>query len=420
MDAYIIALTGFGVLVLLTAWLPMLLREMPLSLPIVCVGLGALIFTLPGLSDVIPHPAEHRAWTERMTEIVVIIALMGAGLKLDRTLDWVRAALTWRLLLIAMPLTIISLATVAHTLLGLSAAAAILLAAALAPTDPVLASDVQVGPPGEGNEDQIRYTLTAEAGLNDGLAFPFVNLAIALALANETGQPWLVDWLSIDVFWKLAAGLGMGWLVGRGLGFLTFRLPRRAKLSRTGDGFVALGITALAYGLTEMAHGYGFVAVFVAAVTFRSVERIHDYHNHLHEFMEQLERLAMMVLLVAFGAALSSGGLLSATSWEVVVFALIALFVVRPLSGWLSFLGHPEPPEEKGIISFFGIRGVGSVYYLAFALGHAAFDQEQILWTATSMVILISIVLHGTTVTPLMRCIDRRVKQRSKLGGSSS
>ena len=176
MSAYILVLTGFGVLVLLTAWLPMLLKELPLSLPIVCVGIGTLIFALPG-TGFAPHPQEILALTERLTELVVIIALMGAGLKLDRPLGWATAGLTWRLLAIAMPLTIAALAVLGYALLGLSAAAAVLLAASLAPTDPVLASDVQVGPPRQGMEDEVRFTLTSEAGLNDGLAFPFVNLA---------------------------------------------------------------------------------------------------------------------------------------------------------------------------------------------------------------------------------------------------
>lgn len=407
MDSYIVVVAGFGFLVLLTAWLPMLLRELPLSLPIVCVGIGAIIFVLPGAPGVAPHPNDHPVLTERLTEFVVIVALMGAGLKLDRALDWARAAITWRLLAIAMPLTIFLIALLAHVLLGLPSAAAILLASALAPTDPVLASDVQVGPPGEGEEDEVRYALTAEAGLNDGLAFPFVNLAIALSVASQTGDSWLRDWLLIDVVWKLTAGAAVGWLIGRGLGWLTFRLPRRAKLSRTGDGFVALGITAMAYGITEMAHGYGFVAVFIAAITFRSVERRHSYHHHLHDFIEQLERLLMMVLLVLFGGALSAGGLLSATTWEVILFALITIFVVRPISGWLSLLGRVEPPEEKAIISFFGIRGLGSAYYLAYGLTHASFDQQELLWSATSIVVLISILLHGATVTPVMRHIDQ-------------
>ena len=412
MDPYVVVLAGFGAVVLLTAWLPMVLKELPLSLPIVCVGLGVVIFSVPAVPGVAPHPQEHLAITQRLTEFVVLIALMGAGLKLDRALAWVTCALTWRLLGIAMPLTIALLAVLGHALLGLGAAAAILLGAALAPTDPVLASDVQVGPPGEGLEDEVRFTLTSEAGLNDGLAFPFVNLAIALALAGQTGEPWLVKWLTVDVLWKLSAGLVAGWIVGRVLGWLTFRLPNRARLSRTGDGFVALGITCLAYGLTEMVHGYGFLAVFVAALGLRSAERNSKYHEKLHDFTEQLERLTMMMLLVLFGGAIADGGLFRAVSFEVVVYALLAVFLVRPLSGWISLLGRDQRLDEKAVISFFGIRGLGSAYYLAYGLGHAKFEQPDLLWSTTGLIVLISILLHGTTVTPVMRYLDRQRQKR--------
>jgi sodium/hydrogen antiporter len=414
MDPYIVVLAGFGAVVLLTAWLPMILKELPLSLPIFCVGLGAVLFAVPQVPGVAPHPMDHLDLTERLTEFVVLIALMGAGLKLDRPLAWATCMLTWRLLGIAMPLTIAALAILAHFLLGLGAATAILLAASLAPTDPVLASDVQVGPPREGLEDEVRFTLTSEAGLNDGLAFPFVNLAVGLALAAQTGEPWLLEWLSIDVVWKLAAGLAVGWIVGRVLGWLTFRLPNRAKLSRTGDGFVALGITCLAYGLTEMAHGYGFLAVFVAAIGLRSVERNHEYHQKLHDFIEQLERLFMMMLLVLFGGAIVEGGLLRALTVEAVVFALVAIFLVRPLAGWLSLLGRNQRADEKAVISFFGIRGLGSAYYLAYALNHAEFQAPNLLWSTTGLIVLISIILHGTTVTPVMRYLDRQRQKRDE------
>jgi NhaP-type Na+/H+ or K+/H+ antiporter len=408
MSAYIVVLAVFGLIVLLTAWLPMVLKELPLSLPIFCVGLGALIFAFPDLPGVMPHPMEELALVERASEFVVIISLMGAGLKIDRPFGWGRWKLTWRLLGISMPLTILGLAVLGQSLLGLGLATAILLAASLAPTDPVLASDVQVGPPGSGEEDEVRFTLTSEAGLNDGLAFPFVLLAAALA--HEISATSVAEWFVYAVLWKIAAGIGVGYAVGRALGWVTFHLPNRAKLSRTGSGFVALGITALAYGGTEMVRGYGFLAVFVAALALRATEPEHDYHQKLHDFAEELERLMMMVLLVLLGGAMTGAGLFQALTWEAAAFAALTIFVVRPLAGWIGLLGTDRPSDEKMAISFFGIRGLGSIYYLSYALQKESFDNPALLWSVTGFIILVSIVLHGVTVTPVMRSLDKRRK----------
>jgi NhaP-type Na+/H+ or K+/H+ antiporter len=406
MDPYIPVLLAFGILVLLCAWLPLLLRALPLSLPIACLGIGAAVFAIPGIPGVIPHPQEVLKLTERITELVVIVSLMGAGLKLDRPLSWATCGVTWRLLVFAMPFTILLLALLGHSLLGLGVAAAVLLASALAPTDPVLASDVQVGPPQEGQEDEVRYALTSEAGLNDGLAFPFVNLAIAMTLAASSHRDWLFEWFVKDVVWKLGAGLIIGIVVGYALASITFRLPERARLSRTGDGFVALGLTAIAYSVTELAHGYGFLAVFVAAVTFRAVERAHDFHVKLHEFTDQFERLLMAIVLVLLGGAITAGGLLKELTWWSVLFAGMAIFVVRPAVAFLSLVKRPEPIPERLVISFFGIRGLGSIYYLAYGLGHATFGSESVLWSALTLVIVASVVVHGITVTPIMRFLD--------------
>jgi NhaP-type Na+/H+ or K+/H+ antiporter len=421
MDPYIVALVGAGILILLTAWLPMILKEAPLSLPIVCVGIGALIFATPFVPYSVPHPQNHLPIIERLSEFVVIISLMGAGLKIDRHVHWRSWIVTWRLLGIAMPLTILGLAVAAYGLLGLGVATALLLASVLAPTDPVLASDIQVGPPDSGEEGEVRFALTSEAGLNDGLAFPFVHAAIALALVSGSGDPWFLEWLSVSVVWKLGVGLAVGVITGRALGWLLFRLPDRAKISRTGDGFVALAITCLAYGLAEIVGGYGFLAVFVAALALRAAERHHEFHEKLHDFAEELERLMMMALLVGFGGALASGVLLRALTWEGVAFGLAALFIIRPLSGWIGLLGTGLPNDEKAIISFYGIRGIGSVYYLAYALHHAPFEVPDVLWSTIAFIIVVSILLHGATVTPVMRYLDRRRgrKVRGPDGGMS-
>lgn len=417
MDPYIQALVGFGLLILLVVWLPMLLRELPLSLPIVCVGIGFLLFRY-GFPGDDPHPLLYPELTERMTELLVIVALMGSGLKLDRTMGLRTWQATWRLLGVVMPLCILGFAWLGWAMLGLPLAAALLLGAALAPTDPVLASDIQVGPPGTGEEDEVRFALTSEAGLNDGLAFPFVHLAVAMALATGAAIPigdptgakpdtaWALNWLAIDVGWKLVAGIAVGWGTGLLLGWLTFRLPRRSRLSSTGDGFLSLAMTVLSYGITELVHGYGFLAVFLTAVAFRRVERHHRYHERLHEFSEQLERLFMMLVLVLFGGAVAQG-LLAALTWQGALAGLALLLVIRPLAAGIGFIGLGRPWAETLAIGFYGIRGVGSIYYLSYALNQADWGRDQAgLWAVVGFVVLVSIVLHGATVTPVMRRLD--------------
>jgi NhaP-type Na+/H+ or K+/H+ antiporter len=213
-----------GLAALLAGLLPRLLASRPLSMPIVFLGLGMALFALPlGLPD--PNPLRHPHLTERLTEIGVIVALMGAGLKLDRRLGWRSWSTTWRLLAIAMPLTIAGTALLGWWWVGLAPAAAMLLGSALAPTDPVLASDVQVGEPGghEEGEDVVRFSLTSEAGLNDALAFPFVYAAIAMAAQGANPAAWIGEWLAVDVVYKVVVGIAVGALVGRMLGWLFFR-----------------------------------------------------------------------------------------------------------------------------------------------------------------------------------------------------
>jgi NhaP-type Na+/H+ or K+/H+ antiporter len=401
---YILALTGAGVLIALVAWLPLALKRLPLSLPIICIALGAAIFSIPQLG-IRPLPLSYPEITERFTEFVVIIALMGAGLKIDRVFHIRRWAVTWRLLGITMPLSIAAI-TLLGFWAGLPWVVAILLGASLAPTDPVLAADVQVGPPKSGEEDEVRFGLTSEAGLNDGLAFPFVHLAIVLAVAGVTGEPWLLKWVTYNVLWEIVIGILGGWLVGRLFGWLTFRIPAESKLASTGDGLIAIAATFVSYGLTEMIHCYGFIAVFVTALTLRHAHREHDFQREMHDVTEQVERLAMMVLLLLFGGALVSG-LLAPLTWIDVALAVACLIVVRPLAGLAGLIGLKAERSEKLTLAFFGIRGVGSIYYVAYALNHAAFPAAERLWAIIGLVVLLSVLLHGLTVTPVMRQLDR-------------
>ena len=404
-DPYILILTGAGLLIALVAWLPLALRRLPLSLPIVCIALGAVIFSLPGI-PLRPRPLDWPEVTERFTEFVVIIALMGAGLKLDRGFGWRKWAVTWRLLAITMPLGIVAISLIGGFMLGLPLAAALLLGACLAPTDPVLAADVQVGPPRSGEEDEVRVGLTSEAGLNDGLAFPFVNLAIALGTVAASDPDWATQWFTHSVLWEIVGGTAGGWLVGKTFGWLTFHVPAETKLSRTGDGLIAISATFVAYGLTEVINCYGFLAVFVAALTLRSSHRDHEFHGDMHNLTEQVERLAMMVMLLLFGGALMSG-MLAPLGWIDVLAAVLILLLVRPVTGLLGLIGFKAERSEKLTVAFFGIRGVGSFYYLAYALNHMEIAGAERLWGIVGLVVLMSILIHGITVTPIMRRLDQ-------------
>ncbi len=405
-DPYILVLTGAGLLIVLVAWLPLALRKLPLSLPIVCILIGAAIFCIPGI-EFRPSPLEYPDVTEHFTELVVIIALMGAGLKLDRPFDWRRWMVTWRLLAITMPLGIALITLLGGVLLGLPWAIALLLAASLAPTDPVLAADVQVGPPRTGEEDEVRFGLTSEAGLNDGLAFPFVHLAIALALTGNMGEPWFGKWLGLNVLWEIVVGVGGGWAVGKLFGWLTFHIPAETKLARTGDGLIAIAATFLSYGLTEILNCYGFLAVFVTALTLRASHRDHAFNVQMHDLTEQVERLSMMALLLLFGGALIDG-LLSPLRPSDIVLVLLILLIVRPVTGLAGLAGFRADRVEKLTIAFFGIRGVGSFYYLAYGLNQMKVGEASRLWAIIGLTALMSILLHGLTVTPAMRWLDRR------------
>lgn len=403
-DPYLLFLLGLGVVVLLVAWLPMALSRLPLSLAILCVLIGVVVFQgglLPFHSD----PVRFSTLTERMTEIVVIVSLMGAGLKIDRRIGWRRWGSSWRLIAITMPLSIVAVTLMGVHGLGLGLASALLLGGALAPTDPVLASDVQVGPPRSGEDGEARFALTSEAGLNDGFAFPFVHLAVAIALAGgAVGQGLVTHWLAVDVLWRVVAGAGVGWAVGKVLGWATFKAPH-ARISGTGDGLVALGATLVAYGVAEAAHGYGFLAVFVAALALRATERDHEFHEAMHDFAEQVERLLMMLVLVLLGGAVA-GGLLDSLTWKEAAFGLALVFIVRPLAGWIGLIGAPHSMRERAVVAFFGIRGIGSFYYLAYGLNHGDFHGWDRLWAIAGFVVLCSILIHGVTATPLMTRID--------------
>jgi NhaP-type Na+/H+ or K+/H+ antiporter len=410
-DPYFVVLAVLGVAAMAAAVLPRLLDGRPLSTSIVFLAIGMAVFALPiGLEG--PQVGADDEVAERLTEFIVIVSLMGAGLKLRRPVGWRSWSTTWRLLGITMPLTIAGLALLALGPLGLPIASAILLGAVLAPTDPVLASDVQVeGTDEEDAQHEVRFALTSEAGLNDALAFPFTNLAIAVA----AGGSWFAGRVAEDLVLKLAVGLAAGYVFGRVVAWLTFRFPSRSAFARTSEGFVAIGATLAVYGATELLHGYGFLAVVVAAITIRHEERDHEYQQVLHDYAETTERLASVLFLLLLGGAVVDGAL-SALTWGGVVVAVLLVFVIRPVAGWIGLLGTETRRDERAAIAFFGIRGMGTVYYLSHAATEEAFPAAAEIWSTAILAIVVSIIVHGATATPVLRWVDRRSEEREQQG----
>jgi NhaP-type Na+/H+ or K+/H+ antiporter len=307
--------------------------------------------------------------------------------------------------------------------LGLGVASAVLLAALLAPTDPVLASDVQVSGPtaldedaeeheGIDEDDDVRFALTSEAGLNDGLAFPFVMAAIALAGSSDVWS-WALGWLAWDVVGRVVVGVVIGMVIGWLLARIAFRAPAPSlRLAETGEPLLALAAVLLSYGLAEVAHAYGFLAVFACAMTIRSAERGHEYHQNMHAMVERLERLLTLVVLLLLGMSLTNG-LLEHLTWSGVAIGVLLLLVVRPLSGVVALLPFaPKDDEfdtrERLAVAFFGVRGVGSLFYLAYATSHGDFGDHDALWATVGFTVTASVLLHGITATPWLRRLDLR------------
>ncbi|MGI5499773.1 cation:proton antiporter [Lentzea sp. CA-135723] len=417
MDPAPLLYTGAGLATLAAALLPRLLDRAPVSMPMVFLGAGALTFAVvEPLPD--PDPVVHSTVLLHLAEICVIISLMGAGLALNRAVSLRGWATTWRLLAITMPLSMLLVGLLGWSALGLGVAGSVLLAAALAPTDPVLASEVQVAEPAEhpeSDEDEARFGLTSEAGLNDGLAFPFTYAAIAISLVGAAPSAWFGHWIAVDVLWRVGSAMAIGWGAGWLLGKLFFSAPsEKFRLAEHAEGFVAIAATFLAYGVAELVNGYGFIAVFVCACAIRAAERHHGYHQVLHRFVEQIERMLTVLIVFLLGGAAVTG-LLAGTGWREVLVAAVILLLVRPVTGWIGQLRGRTGPRERSVIAFFGVRGIGSLFYVAYALQEGEFGaQQDALWRVVGLVVIGSIVLHGLSASPVMWLLDRRREEKAE------
>ena len=342
-----------------------------------------------------------------VTELAVVIALFSTGLKVERALRWREWSTVTRLLVIGMPAFIALAALFGSLVMGLSAGAAIVLAAALAPTDPVLAGDIGVGPPGDDSEEhEPHFGVSAEAGFNDGLAFPFVLLGVAVAADDS-----LASWLAWDVVYAIAGGVAIGAVLGYGLAALISRLRERELLIAALDGWVGVAATLLIYGAAEVAGTYGFLAAFAGGLAFHRYEHDHELNARVHNGAEIVEKFGELAVILLVGSMLTFDGL-GTPGWAGWVLALLVVFVLRPVTVNLALLGSRlQRPGERAFLAWFGVRGVGTLFYVAAATGLGALSGEEaqlITWTAIAVVI-VSVVLHGVTAGPLNRWLQANV-----------
>lgn len=402
-----------GLVLLCMAFTAVRIERLPLSTALIYLATGILLG--PSVFEAFHfNPLERSALLEVLAEIGVLISLFGAGLKLaapvgDR-LWWV----PFRLAFVSMLVTVGLTTVLGIWILGLSLGAAVLLGAILAPTDPVLATDVQVK--GPGDNDRLRFALTGEAGLNDGTAFPMVMLGLGLMGLHELG-PQFSRWFAVDVVWATFAGFAIGGVLGGAAGWLAHRLSETSALNKFTEDLLGLGVIAVAYGVALLLLAYGFLAVFAAGFMFHRIEarlaaaagpedgQASGSHSPVMtpvtlKFIEQLERLGEVALIILIG------GMLFADSWQLpyIAVALLLLFVVRPAAVAVGLAGTAVPLARRAAIGWFGVRGIGSIYYLMYALQHGVPEDAGVtLISAVLVVVAMSIVLHGVTVTPLMR-----------------
>ena len=402
-DAYAVGLLFVGIAVLVAILALSHQRARAYSASIVYLAMGAAAAAGIALLDApwLDLLDDHTT-VERASEIAVFVALFAAGLRLDRRLRWRAWRSTALLLGVVMPLTIAAVAAFGAYGMGLSAGAAIVLGAALAPTDPVLAGELGVGPPGERDEAEPAFALTSEAGLNDGLAFPFVLLG--LVVAGGAGPGGIAEWLAADVVYATLAGVAIGAAGGWALSALAARLRERSLVARELDGWAALGAVLAIYGLTQVAGAYGFLAAFAGGIAFRRRERDHEYNTSVHAGAATVEKMLELAMILLLGSLLTLDGL-EAPGLAGWLLAPLLLLVVRPAASAVGLLGSPMRPRERAWVAWFGVRGVGSLYYAAAAVGAGVLAPAEgvtVAWTVVAVVV-VSIVVHGVTGAPLTR-----------------
>lgn len=397
MDTYILNLLVIGLLLLAVTLGSGWIQRLPLSYALIYLIVGILLGS-HGF-DLVKTRAGTQ-FVERLTEFVVIVSVFGCGLKMNRPLNLRNWQSTIRLIGLLMPLSIFALAAIGHYALDMGWGAAVLLGAILAPTDPVLASEVQLGH--VEDKDELRFALTSEGGLNDSLAFPFVYFGIEL-FKDPNLNNWFKSWVAVDLIWAIAMGIVMGIVVAKAIVWVDRTLQKRREADDLLEDFVALGIILLTYSLTELVNGYGFLAVFVAGFVVQD-SYFGDQEKRMQqlEFTEQNEKLLEVSVIIILGTILLFEPMVKYAGQSLMVAGLL-LLVIRPLGVWISSWGSGLPKKTRSLMGWFGIRGLGSIYYLTYALGEGVKGEgaEQLSWIVYTVVV-ISIIFHGITAAPLM------------------
>ena len=373
---------------------------------------------------------------ERLTEVALLVSLFTAGMKLELPLKDKRWRIPVQLATVSMLITVAAIAAAGVWLLDLPLGAAVLLGAILAPTDPVLASDVQMANPGD--RDRLRFGLTGEGGLNDGTAFPLVMLGLGLLGVHELGNmQW--RWWAVDVLWAVIGGLALGYAMGTLVGRVIIYLRTQRREALGSDEFIALGLIALTYGVALLTLTYGFLAVFAAGLALRRIDepdaaalpppaaglteseqKASGSHAPAH-MMRQVERFNSQLESFAEVAIVLVVGVLLATvkfRFEVLWFVPLLFLVIRPAAVAIGLLGTDAKPAQRRLMAWFGIRGIGSLYYLLYAISHGLKPElAQLLLSITLAVIVASVIAHGISVTPLMKRYEAGKKKFKDVRG---
>ncbi|MEO8386768.1 MAG: cation:proton antiporter [Polaromonas sp.] len=412
------------------------IARLPLSAAMLYLGVGVAISPV-GLGLLKLDALKNTVLLERLTEVAVLISLFTAGMKLEFRVRDGRWRIPVQLATVSMVVTVGAITALGVYVMKLPVGAALLLGAILAPTDPVLASDVQVANPGD--RDRLRFGLTGEGGLNDGTAFPFVMLGLGLLGLHELGDGgW--RWWAVDVLWSVAGGLALGWLLGTLVGRAILYLRMRHREALGSDEFIALGLIGLTYGLALLCHTYGFLAVFAAGLALRRIdeptarplpqplpnpdETLSPAEQEasgaqapahmmraVQRFNSQLESFVEVAIVLAVGVLVATTRFRTEVLW----FIPALFLVIRPVAVVVGLLGTPVKGSQRRLMAWFGIRGIGSLYYLLYAINHDIQPAlAQRLLSITLAVVVASVIAHGISVTPLMKRYEARKSGRQR------